>query len=138
MVSPEIGLSTSPSSKATSAAISKVQRLESLPNSLGERWSISRKASACWDHPSVIAAGGFSAISARSTLTVVQLSHLQLSLERLFENRGEQYVALNGTVGLHPLRQVHLWLLLSREPPAMMTPRVRRAISLDPSLSLSV
>src|SRR5918995_1351426 len=47
MVSPEIGLSTSPSSKATSAAISKVQRLLSRPNSLGERWSISRKASAC-------------------------------------------------------------------------------------------
>src|SRR5215210_463554 len=47
MVSPEIGLWTSPSSKAASAAISKVQRLLSRPNSLGERWSISRKASAC-------------------------------------------------------------------------------------------
>jgi hypothetical protein len=47
MVSPEIGLSTSPSSKATSATISKVQRLLWRPNSLGERCSISRKASAC-------------------------------------------------------------------------------------------
>src|SRR5215211_3469242 len=47
MVSPEIGLSTSPSSKVTSAAISKVQRLLSRPNSLGERCSSSRKASAC-------------------------------------------------------------------------------------------
>ena len=46
MVSPETRLSTSPSSKATCAAISKVQRLESLPNSLGERWSISLKVSA--------------------------------------------------------------------------------------------
>jgi hypothetical protein len=34
------------SSKATSAAIRNVQRLDSRPNSLGERWSISRKASA--------------------------------------------------------------------------------------------
>jgi hypothetical protein len=47
MVSPKIGLSTSPSSKATSAAISKVQRLLSRPNSLGERCSSSRKDSAC-------------------------------------------------------------------------------------------
>lgn len=31
----------------TCAATSKVQRLESLPNSLGERCSNSRKASAC-------------------------------------------------------------------------------------------
>ena len=46
MVSPETRSSVSPSSKATSAAISKVQRLEERPNSLGERWSISRKASA--------------------------------------------------------------------------------------------
>jgi hypothetical protein len=45
-VSPETRLSVSPSSNATSAAISKVQRLEERPNSLGERWSISRKASA--------------------------------------------------------------------------------------------
>src|SRR5918999_935098 len=45
-VSPETRLLTSPCSKATSAAISSVQRLESLPNSLGERWSISRNASA--------------------------------------------------------------------------------------------
>jgi hypothetical protein len=37
MVSPEIGLPVSPSSKATCAAICKVQRLESVPNSLGER-----------------------------------------------------------------------------------------------------
>jgi hypothetical protein len=35
MVSPEIGLPVSPSSKATCAAICKVQRLESVPNSLG-------------------------------------------------------------------------------------------------------
>src|SRR5215208_8484568 len=46
MVSPETRLSTSPSSKATCAAISKVQRLESLPNSLGERWSLSLKVKA--------------------------------------------------------------------------------------------
>jgi hypothetical protein len=37
MVSPETRLSVSPSSKATCAAISKVQRLLSRPNSLGER-----------------------------------------------------------------------------------------------------
>jgi hypothetical protein len=47
MVSPEIGLSTSPSSKATCAAIAEVQRLLLRPNSLGERCSNSRKASAC-------------------------------------------------------------------------------------------
>ncbi len=46
MVSPETRSSVSPSSKATSAAISRVHRLLSRPNSLGERWSISRKASA--------------------------------------------------------------------------------------------
>jgi hypothetical protein len=46
MVSPETRLCVSPSSKLLSAAISKVQRLVSYPNSLGERWSISRKASA--------------------------------------------------------------------------------------------
>src|SRR5215210_1717492 len=45
-VSPETRLWVSPSSKAASAAISKVQRLLSYPNSLGDRWSISRKASA--------------------------------------------------------------------------------------------
>jgi hypothetical protein len=43
---PETRLSTRPCSKLTRAAISGVQRLPSLPNSLGERWSISRKASA--------------------------------------------------------------------------------------------
>src|SRR5829696_8448095 len=37
MVSPETRSSVSPSSKATSAATSKVQRLEERPNSLGER-----------------------------------------------------------------------------------------------------
>ena len=46
MVSPETRLCVSPSSKATSAAISKVHRLVSYPNSLGERWSISLRASA--------------------------------------------------------------------------------------------
>src|SRR5215207_785669 len=46
MVSPERGLSTRPSSKATCAAISSVHRLVSLPNSLGERWSNSRNRSA--------------------------------------------------------------------------------------------
>src|SRR5215210_343892 len=46
MVSPETRLSVSPSSKAASAAISKVQRLVPYPNSLGERWSISLKVSA--------------------------------------------------------------------------------------------
>src|SRR5918998_2111992 len=45
-VSPETRSLVSPSSKATSAAISNVQRLDSRPNSLGERWSISLKASA--------------------------------------------------------------------------------------------
>jgi hypothetical protein len=39
MVSPETRLWVSPSSKATSAAISSVQRLESWPNSLGQRCS---------------------------------------------------------------------------------------------------
>src|SRR5215207_886103 len=48
MVSPETRLCVRPSSKATSAAISSVQRLLSWPNSLGERWSISLKASALW------------------------------------------------------------------------------------------
>jgi hypothetical protein len=46
MVSPQTRLRVSPSSKATSAAISRVQRLESLPNSLGERCSNSLTASA--------------------------------------------------------------------------------------------
>src|SRR5215207_893758 len=45
-VSPETRFLTSPCSKAISAAISSVQRLLCLPNSLGERWSISRKPSA--------------------------------------------------------------------------------------------
>src|SRR5918994_588527 len=46
MVSPETRSSVKPSSKATSAAIPKVQRLDSRPNSLGEWWSISLKDSA--------------------------------------------------------------------------------------------
>jgi hypothetical protein len=46
MVSPETRLCVSPSSKAAPAAISKVHTLVSCPNSLGERWSIWRKASA--------------------------------------------------------------------------------------------
>jgi hypothetical protein len=46
IVSPETRLWTSPSSKLTRAAISRVQRLVSLPNSLGEWWSISLRASA--------------------------------------------------------------------------------------------
>src|SRR5215204_4995921 len=46
MVSPETRSVVSPSSKATSATISKVQRLDSRPNSLGERWSICLSASA--------------------------------------------------------------------------------------------
>jgi hypothetical protein len=45
-VSPLTRSSVSPSSKATSAAIARVQRLDSRPNSLGERWRISLKASA--------------------------------------------------------------------------------------------
>jgi hypothetical protein len=44
MVSPETRLPTSPSWKATSAAISKVQRLLSRPNSLGERCNSSLTA----------------------------------------------------------------------------------------------
>jgi hypothetical protein len=46
IVSPETRLPVSPSSKLTCAAISSVQRLLSLPNSLGERCSISLMASA--------------------------------------------------------------------------------------------
>jgi hypothetical protein len=46
IVSPETRLSMIPSSKLTSAAISSVHRLESLPNSLGERCSSSLTASA--------------------------------------------------------------------------------------------
>jgi hypothetical protein len=58
MVSPETRLSVSPSSKATSAAISRVQRLESRPNSLGERCSISLKASALlWSKASRVRRG---------------------------------------------------------------------------------
>src|SRR5215210_752144 len=45
-VSPETRLPVSPSSKAASAAIARVHRLLSYPNSLGERWSISLKSSA--------------------------------------------------------------------------------------------
>ena len=46
IVSPETRLSVSLASKAASAAISRVHRLVSYPNSLGERWSIPRRASA--------------------------------------------------------------------------------------------
>jgi hypothetical protein len=46
IVSPLTRSSVSPSSKATSAAIARVHRLDSYPNSLGERCSISRKRSA--------------------------------------------------------------------------------------------
>jgi hypothetical protein len=46
MVSGETRLSVSPSSKATSAAIESVHRLVRRPNSLGERWSNPRRASA--------------------------------------------------------------------------------------------
>jgi hypothetical protein len=58
MVSPETRSSVSPSSKATSAAICKVQRLDSRPNSLGERWSISLKDSAVhWSKASRVLLG---------------------------------------------------------------------------------
>jgi hypothetical protein len=58
MVSPETRPSVSPSSKATSAAISKVQRLLSYPNSLGERWSIPLKALALsWSKASRVLIG---------------------------------------------------------------------------------
>src|SRR5829696_367226 len=46
MVSGETRFWTILSSKLTCAAISSVQRLESYPNSLGERWNISRNRSA--------------------------------------------------------------------------------------------
>jgi len=46
IVSPETRLWVIPSSKAASAAIARVQRLLSYPNSLGERCIISRSASA--------------------------------------------------------------------------------------------
>src|SRR5829696_2218175 len=45
-VSPETRSSVSPSSKAASEAIARVHRLVWYPNSLGERWSISRNSSA--------------------------------------------------------------------------------------------
>src|SRR5215210_4502797 len=48
MVSPKTRFRVSPSSKATSVAIASVQRLESRPNSLGERCSSPLKASALW------------------------------------------------------------------------------------------
>ena len=58
MVSPETRLLVSPSRKAASAAISKVQRLVSYPNSLGERWSISLKSSALlWSKASRVLLG---------------------------------------------------------------------------------
>jgi len=58
MVSPETRLLVSPSRKAASAAISKVQRLGSYPNSLGERWSISLKSSALlWSKASRVLLG---------------------------------------------------------------------------------
>ena len=58
IVSPETRSSVSPSSKATSAAISKVHRLELRPNSLGERWSISLKDSALfWSKASRVLLG---------------------------------------------------------------------------------
>src|SRR5215208_3849194 len=53
MVSPETRSVVSPSSKATSATISKVQRLELRPNSLGERWSICLSASALFSSKAV-------------------------------------------------------------------------------------
>jgi hypothetical protein len=91
MVSPETRPSVSPSSKATSAAISKVHRLEERPNSLGERWSISHKASAlCWskaactrlgrEEPGDRAARPFS-LKARMALRTVCEAHPRL--ERL-------------------------------------------------------
>jgi hypothetical protein len=46
MVCPETLFSVRPSSKAASAAICRVHRLVSYPNSLGERWSIPRSRSA--------------------------------------------------------------------------------------------
>src|SRR5215210_1172888 len=46
MVSPVTLLSVMPSSKLTSAAIASVQKVPSLPNSLGRRWSIRRRDSA--------------------------------------------------------------------------------------------
>ena len=83
MVSPETRSSVSPSSKATSAAISKVHRLVSYPNSLGERWSICRKASAlCWskaaytrlgrEEPGVRASGPLSLKARMAFLTVCE------------------------------------------------------------------
>jgi hypothetical protein len=45
MVSPETLFSVRPSSKAASAALARVHRLLSYPNSLGERWSIPRSRS---------------------------------------------------------------------------------------------
>src|SRR3954469_2620106 len=44
MVSPKTRFSSKPCSKLTCAGIWSVQRLLSLPNSLGERWSISLRA----------------------------------------------------------------------------------------------
>jgi hypothetical protein len=58
IVSPETRSSVSPSSKATSAAICKVHRLDWRPNSLGERWSSSLKDSALhWSKASRVLLG---------------------------------------------------------------------------------
>jgi len=57
-VSPETRSVVRPSSKAASAAISKVHRLELRPNSLGERWSICLRASALlWSKASRVLLG---------------------------------------------------------------------------------
>src|SRR5215207_3545230 len=89
MVSPETLFSVRPSSKAASAAISRVHRLLSYPNSLGERWSIPRSRSAEFaskaactrfgvEEPAMSASKPFS-LKARMALRTVWEAHPRLS-----------------------------------------------------------
>src|SRR5215204_281571 len=89
MVSPETLFSVRPSSKAASAAISRVHRLLSYPNSLGERWSIPRSRSAEFaskaactrfgvEEPAMSASKPFS-LKARMALRTVCEAHPRLS-----------------------------------------------------------
>src|SRR5215211_6221588 len=88
MVSTETLFSVRPSSKAASAAISRVHRLLSYPNSLGERWSIPRSRSAEFaskagytrfgvEEPAMSASKPFS-LKARMALRTVWEAHPRL------------------------------------------------------------
>src|SRR5215203_2252437 len=89
MVSPETLFSVRPSSKAASAAISRVHRLVSYPNSLGDRCSIPRSRSAEFaskagytrfgvEEPAMSASKPFS-LKARMALRTVCEAHPRLS-----------------------------------------------------------